>query len=350
MASPADKKLTAARERPALDATAVPAGSGGGAPDLQRRDAAAALRRRFAAQRERPAVSAALASARAFADRAFSRQGTREKLKGLKDEFRGLQSLLGLAVSLQLRSEARRNASTGSIADATGRNEQFSNEVAELRDKRDKRAAVISEQLQALELLETKSNEDAALREKIEEAILWYEKFLGFQVVAGQEGVNFVFNKIDLQIPEKEYSFCLNFGRGRNNPLVRCDPYIKDVEELVKDVHLGDNLAKFVRIAREKFQSSAITGTLPASPAVDPDVSAAPPLPSLMLTSANRTSEDVPIQSQSQIKNKGQALPAKRGATALSAASPASLRRSPRNGGELVPGADSELDLVEPWA
>ncbi|KAJ1261213.1 hypothetical protein BS78_09G011000 [Paspalum vaginatum] len=326
MASPADQKLAAARERAALAATAAPAGAGGGVPDLQQR--AAALRRRLAAQRERAAVSAALASARALADRAFSSQGTREQLKGLKDEFRGLQSQLREAVSLQLRNEARRTATTGSIADATAMNEQFGNAVADLRDKRGRRAAVISEQLQALELLEAKSGDDAALREKIEEAILWYEKFLGFQIVVGQEGVNFVFSKIDTQIPEKEYSFCLHFGRDGNN-LIRCDPHIKDIEELVKDLHLSDNVVKFVRIAREKFQSSAITGTLPVSPAVDPDVSAAP-LPSPMATLVNSTSEDVPIQSQSQSKNKGQALPAKRGATVLSAASPAALRRSPR--------------------
>ena len=40
----------------------------------------------------------------------------------------------------------------------------------------------------ALETLEASSNEDAAVRDKIEEAIFWYEKFLGFKIVVGEEG------------------------------------------------------------------------------------------------------------------------------------------------------------------
>lgn len=96
----------------------------------------------------------------------------------------------------------------------------------------------------ALAPLEAKSNEDAALQEKIEEAIFWFEKFLGFQILGQdkgkqstnfmlrlalasriekqapcflRQGVKFVFNKIDPQSPEKEYSFCINLDRDRYN-------------------------------------------------------------------------------------------------------------------------------------
>jgi kinetochore protein Spc25, animal type len=40
----------------------------------------------------------------------------------------------------------------------------------------------------ALEPLEANTNEDAAVREKMEEAVFWYEKFLGFKIVGGEEG------------------------------------------------------------------------------------------------------------------------------------------------------------------
>jgi len=220
--------------------------------------------------------------------------------------------------AVQLREQSKGKLATESISDATARIKRLGNLVADLRDKRDEHTAVVSEQLQALETLEASSNEDAAVRDKIEEAIFWYEKFLGFKIVVGEEGVKFVLNKLDPQSPEKEYSLCINFDKDRYN-LLQCDPHIKDVEKLVKDLNLSDNVVKFVRIIREKFQSSAMNGALPISPVVEPDASAAP-IPSPMVTSVDGRSEDVPKQS----------LPAKRGATARSATPPGSFRRSSR--------------------
>jgi len=42
--------------------------------------------------------------------------------------------------------------------------------------------------------------------------------------------------------------------------VLQCDPHIKDVEKLVTDLNLSDNVVKFLRIIREKFQSSAMNG------------------------------------------------------------------------------------------
>ncbi|KAG2615909.1 kinetochore protein SPC25 homolog isoform X2 [Panicum virgatum] len=311
--------MAAALERAAPVVATAPGGGGAEGLDPQwRKTAAAALRGRMAAHRDWEAGSATLPSAHSLALQAFSRQGTREQLKGLKDELRDLQSQLTETLSVQLCKASKGKLTTESISDATAMIEQLGNLVADLRDKRDKRTTVISEELHALEPLEASSNEDAAVQDKMEEAIFWYEKFLGFKTVGGEEGVKFVFNKVDPQSPEKEYSICINFDKDRYN-LLQCDPHIKDVEKLVTDLNLSDNVVKFLRIIREKFQSSAMNGALPISPVVEPDASAAP-IPSPMVTSVDGRSEDVPKQS----------LPAKRGATARSATPPGSFRRSSR--------------------
>jgi len=149
--------------------------------------------------------------------------------------------------AVQLCKASKGKLTTESISDATAMIEQLGNLVADLRDKRDKRTTVISEELHALEPLEASSNEDAAVQDQMEEAIFWYEKFLGFKTVGGEEGVKFVFNKVDPQSPDR-YN------------LLQCDPHIKDVEKLVTDLNLSDNVVKFLRIIREKFQSSAMNG------------------------------------------------------------------------------------------
>lgn len=38
----------------------------------------------------------------------------------------------------------------------------------------------------AVEALEAKSNEDETRKRNMEEAVIWYDRFLGFQVVAGE--------------------------------------------------------------------------------------------------------------------------------------------------------------------
>nr|CAB3463638.1 unnamed protein product [Digitaria exilis] len=63
--------------------------------------------------------------------------------------------------------------------------ERLSNSVTDLRDKRDKRTAVLTEQLQALEPLEAKCREDAARQEKIEVA------FLGLKITGREDGFEF---------------------------------------------------------------------------------------------------------------------------------------------------------------
>ncbi|XP_066360884.1 kinetochore protein SPC25 homolog [Miscanthus floridulus] len=324
-----EQHLAAALRRQTPPA-AAPAGAGGVAPDR----AAAAIQRQKAAQRARAATdafSAKLAPARSLADQTFAR---REQIKGLKDQLRDLQSQLSEAVTLQSSKESKRKRATESILEATATNERLRSLVADSREKRDLRNAITSEELKALESLEAESKEDTERDENArKKALLWYGKFLGFRVICGEGDVKFVYNKIDPQRPEKEYSFRVS----PSLQFIDCDPRVKDIEELAKDLGLNKHLFKFARMTREKFQSSSWTlpispvvsvETLPVSPVVGSDVSAAP-LPSPVMSVSNR-SEDAHNQTQSSSKKNVQLLPAKREATALSGVSPGVLRRSPR--------------------
>ncbi|TVU18329.1 hypothetical protein EJB05_34419 [Eragrostis curvula] len=246
------------------------------------RAAAAALKQRMDAKRDRVAASdPALASARSIAEQTLSR---REQLKGLKNENRDLESQLQQALSLKFRKESNHKLVTDSVSSTTATTEELNKSLMDLRNQRDRCTAVISD---------------------------------------GLKGVKFIFDKIDPQHPEKEFWFCIMFDNGSYN-LVQCEPPIKEFEEMVKDLNLSGDLFKFVRVAREKFQSSSVNGDLPLSLVPRPDVSSVPFSPP-MTTSVNSRSEDVPNKSNSRSMNKR--LPAKRRDTVLS---PDIVRRSPR--------------------
>ncbi|EEE62072.1 hypothetical protein OsJ_16856 [Oryza sativa Japonica Group] len=236
------------------------------------------------------------------------------------------------SIALKAGKESKYQLTKETISSTAAINEKLEGMVTDQRNKRDHHAAVISNHLEAVEALEAKFIEDETRMKKIEEAVIWYSKFLGFQVVGG-EGVKFIFNKIDLQSPDKEYSVTLKLAKDRYN-LLQCDPSIKDSEELMKDLNLTNDLFKFVRIVRERFQAEAATvnGGLLMSSVVCPDASSIPVSPPMLMPLDSRT-ENVLDKSLSQSKNKGRNLPSKRGAAALSAASPGSavsiVRRSP---------------------
>uniref|UniRef100_A0A0D9VAW1 Kinetochore protein SPC25 n=1 Tax=Leersia perrieri TaxID=77586 RepID=A0A0D9VAW1_9ORYZ len=91
--------------------------------------------------------------------------------------------------------------------------------------------------LTAIEALEAKN--DATGKRNLEEVIMWYKKLLCFQVVGGE--------------------------------VLQFMPFLKDSEELVKDLNCSNDLFKFVRIMREResererererFQAAAVNGT-----------------------------------------------------------------------------------------
>ncbi|KAM0877083.1 hypothetical protein ACQ4PT_035733 [Festuca glaucescens] len=277
----------------------------------------AARERQIAAGRDRYASASAafragIHSARSGAGQALSRQ---EDLAGLNKQFRDLEADLAQALSIKYANELKCERTRESISTSAATSEQLRNLVADQRNRRGQHAAVVSRALEAVEALETKNSEDEKWRKDVDKAVLWYQKFLGFRVVSEGEGMRFIFDKVDLQVPEKEFSMFLNFD--------------KDFEELIQDLNLANDLPKFVRITRERIQAALMNGTLSVSTTVCPDTSPLP-ISSPVITSVDSRSRNGADQSRSQSKNKKQTLPAKRRVSALSTASPGSVRRSPR--------------------
>uniref|UniRef100_A0A0E0KCU0 Kinetochore protein SPC25 n=1 Tax=Oryza punctata TaxID=4537 RepID=A0A0E0KCU0_ORYPU len=302
---------------------------GGGAIELRRRMAAQCLafERQIADGRERTkaaasAFSAALLSARSLANHTISQ---REKFNQLKDQLRKLEADFAQALSIQVSNKTKYDLTSQSITNATATNEQLRSLVTDKRARRDEYANVISSQLEAIEALEAKT--DAAGKKNLDEAFMWYKKFLGFQVVGG-EGVKFVFSKIDVRNPDSEYSFCIKLNKDRYN-LLQCTPFLKDSEELVKDLNCSNDLFMFVRIMRERFQAAAINGLLPAS-SFCPDTSSSitDSSPPALSIDTRHESTTTTSRSHSQSRAKNQDNPTKRGARPSTLLS--STRRSPR--------------------
>uniref|UniRef100_A0A0E0DL10 Kinetochore protein SPC25 n=1 Tax=Oryza meridionalis TaxID=40149 RepID=A0A0E0DL10_9ORYZ len=252
-----------------MEAGGTAAGTrGGGGAELRRQMAAqlAAYQRGMAVERERQASTSANYRAALLSSR---------------------------SIALMAGKESKYQLTKETISSTAAINEKLEGMVTDQQNKRDHHAAVVSNHLEAVEALEAKFIEDGTRMKKIEEAVIWYSKFLGFQVVGGE--------------------------------VLQCDPSIKDSEELMKDLNLTNDLFKFVRIVRERFQAEAATvnGGLPMSSVVCPDASSIPVSPPMLMPLDSRT-EKVPDKSLSQSKNKGRNLPSKRGAAALSAASPGS--------------------------
>uniref|UniRef100_A0A0A9G7D3 Kinetochore protein SPC25 n=1 Tax=Arundo donax TaxID=35708 RepID=A0A0A9G7D3_ARUDO len=302
----------------------------GGAVDLCRRmeEQRAAIQRRICNARELAAASAfsaVLLSARSIANKTVSH---REKLKGQKDQLRKLEADLAEALSIQRGKNSKHKLIGESISNTTATNEQFKTLVTDQRARRDEYINVIPKQHEDVEALE--ANSDAKGKKDLKEAVMWYNKFLGFHIVGG-EGVKFVFNKIDMQNPDKECTFCIKLTKERYN-LLQCVPFLEGSKELVNDLNCNNDLFKFVRIMRERFQAAAISGVLPASSSCLDTSSLTSS--SLSVLSVDSRSENNPSQSHTRSGTKNKEIPTKKGLPSRSATSPGTMlsimRRSPR--------------------
>nr|XP_010937606.1 kinetochore protein SPC25 homolog [Elaeis guineensis] len=242
-----------------------------------------ACEREIRIQRERASLAASsfrqsLLSIRSTAEETLA---NREKLGKLKDNLKELEAHLEESLAVKTCKEAKHTCSTESFSTTVARTDQLKKLVLDRRTRRDEYAAVISQQLLALESLEEKSNLDIIERQDMEEAIMWYNKVLGFRAEGG-EGVKFIFNKINSKNPDEGYSFTIMLENDIYK-LLHCDPYVEDISELIKELNKNDNLFELVRIMREKFQAAALNGFSPTTMTDYPDsssvtVSSPPPV------------------------------------------------------------------------
>ncbi|KAL6613723.1 hypothetical protein ACP70R_035993 [Stipagrostis hirtigluma subsp. patula] len=286
----------------------------------------AALQHRIAQSRQRASSAAAAFSADLLAARTLAHQNVahREKLNGLKDQLRKLEAQLAESLSIQASKRSKYKLIEESISNTAATNEQLKSLIVDHRTRIDKYRSDISNQLETIEALE--ANSGAKDKNDTEEAVMWYSKFLDLQVVGGQ-GVRFVFHKIDIKNPDKEYSFCIKITKDRYS-LLQCVPSLEDSKELLDDLNCTNDLFKFVRIMRERFQAAAINGFLPDS-SFCPETSCitASSTPAL---SGDSRSESATNQSYSKTQTKKQNISMKKELPSRSATSAHSVRRSPR--------------------
>ncbi|CAO1947399.1 unnamed protein product [Urochloa humidicola] len=293
---------------------------------LRMQDQRAAVERRFSHARDRvSSFSAALLSARSIANQNLS---NRAQLNELKQQLRKLEADLAQALSVQTCKRSKHKLMSDSISSTTATNEQLRCLITDHKAKRDEYANAISGQRQAIESLEDES--DAKGDKNLHTAVMWYSKFLGFQVVGG-EGVKFVFSKIDVQSPDKEYSFCIKLVEERYI-LVECIPFVDGSKELVKDLNYNNDLYRFVRTMRQRFQIATISGNLSAI-SFCPDTSSITSS-SVSTLSLDSRSENNTNRRYTRSQSKNQELPTKKRLAAQSEASPSSMvlsmRCSPR--------------------
>ncbi|MQL72610.1 hypothetical protein Taro_004920 [Colocasia esculenta] len=190
-----------------------------------------------------------------------------EKLANVKAYLRKLEDDLRETLIVKNCNEAKRHAIVQSLSSAKVSTEELKKVVQEQRAKKDEYEAIVSSGLETL----NQNNQGTVDREGTRDAILWYSKVLGFRTEGG-EGVKFIFDKIDLESPNNEYSFTVRLD-GDTYTLLQCEPYVKDVKELLKELNQTNGLFKFARTMRAKFQAAALNGMLPSSTSVYPELS-----------------------------------------------------------------------------
>ncbi|KAK7835158.1 kinetochore protein spc25 like protein [Quercus suber] len=207
------------------------------------------------------------------------------KLGELKAKLREAEDDMVKALAVKTRKEAKRMAIMDSIAAQRARVEELKRSVQVQSAKRDQYAAIISqhslgssfvpnshpcpigfqlsmkEKNVALAASEEKSNKDVECKSETQEAILWYNRVLGFHVEAGH-GVKFTFMNINSRNPNEEYSLTVRYANDTYT-LLDCDPHLNDTKELIYELNKTNGLFKFVRIMREKFEEAATQGFLP---------------------------------------------------------------------------------------
>ncbi|XP_057995592.1 kinetochore protein SPC25 homolog isoform X2 [Hevea brasiliensis] len=244
------------------------------------------------------------------------------KLGKIKSSLRDAEDDFVKVLAVKTRKEAKQLAIRDSISATRTRIEELKKTVLVQRARRDEYAAIMSQRPLG------KANHDIEHKGEILEAILWYNRVLGFQIEGGR-GVKFTFNYINLSNPCEEYTFTI-CHEDDTYSLLACNPHLNDTKELVHELNRTNGLFKFVRTMREKFQEAASIGTSIQSSSLHQESTTVSVSAPVMSVSADRS--DSPMKENEyphQVNGQSKKVNLGRG-DKLSILSPASVRRSPR--------------------
>ncbi|TKY55237.1 Kinetochore protein spc25 [Spatholobus suberectus] len=177
-----------------------------------------------------------------------------------KAKLREAEDDLVQALAVKTRKEAKRMALMDAIASAKTRVEDLNTCIQEQRTKKQEYASFISQQSLALTASEGKLNESIEQKDETQEAISWYNRVLGLHVKGGR-GVKFTFKNINLNNPNEEY-FLTICHENDTYSLLNCEPSLNDTKELIHELNKTNDLFKFVRVMRKKFQEAVAQGSL----------------------------------------------------------------------------------------
>ncbi|XP_078428436.1 kinetochore protein [Wolffia australiana] len=256
-----------------------------------------------------------------------------EKLVNTKMCLKELEEDLREALVVKSRKDAKNTTISASLSAAKVQTEDFRKTLEAYKSKRAEYESIISSAMEELNRDNSKDDDDI---EATEEGILWYKKVLGFRIEGG-EGVKFVFDKIDSEDPDMEYTFTIRLNNDTYT-MLQCCPTVPDVKVLLDEVNQTNGLYKFVRAMRKKFQEAAKNGILwKISDSARPEMSvvsvSSPPLASADDSKSETSSLHINSEVASPHKERSSVKEAKRSSsnrrTSQSKLNEA-LRRSPR--------------------
>ncbi|CAN6578388.1 unnamed protein product [Malus baccata var. baccata] len=194
------------------------------------------------------------------------------------------------------------------------------------RAKREEYAAILSQQS-----FESEENCTSDRKDDIKEAISWYNRVLGFYVEGGH-GVKFTFKNISLKNPDQEFCFTVRHANDTYT-LLDCDPYLNETKEMIRELNKTNELFKFARDMRVKFQDAAAQGLPAVLPQDSSTISGSAPVLSVSTERSESPAKIYDHQVQYAEENRHFKKPNHgKGSKAaiLSPASALSMRRSPR--------------------
>ncbi|KAK8600095.1 hypothetical protein V6N13_060084 [Hibiscus sabdariffa] len=194
------------------------------------------------------------------------------KLSKMKAKLREAEDEFVKVLAAKTRKEAKQMDTRDSISAIKARVEKLKRTVQIQRARRYEYGSIISQESIALTKLEEKVKHEIEENGEIHEAILWYNRVLGFQIESGH-GVRFTFYYMNIENPKQEYSFTIRHTNDAYS-LLDCDPPLNGIKELIDELNRTNGLFKFVRIMREKFQEAAALGLQPQSTSFHQDSSA----------------------------------------------------------------------------